>query len=78
MPRNRLWEKSGSRRDSCSHIEPPPSPPTAQGDNGSHRPSRPYRVGTSLTPFLPPSAQSPEGSPPEQMPISAPLSLLFP
>ena len=78
MPRDRLWGRSGSRRDSYSHIEPPPSPPTAQGDNGSCRPSRPYRVGRPLTPFSLPSTHSPEGSPPGQMPKSTPLSLLFP
>ena len=54
MPRDRLWGKSGSRRDSYSRIEPPPSPSPAHGDNGSRRPSRPYRVGTLHTPFFPP------------------------
>lgn len=78
MPRDRLWGRSGSRRDSYTRIGPPPWHPSAPEDNGSHRPSRPYRDGTPRTPFLPPAAQSPEGSPLEQMPKSTHLSLLFP
>ena len=65
-------------QDSCSRIESPSSLSPALEDNASHRPSRLDRVGKLRTPFLPPSARSSEGSPQEQMPKSAPLTLLFP